>query len=538
MSIQLSANSYMQMLNQSGLLTVSQRRAVEKHLAECGQLTAAAISDWLVQENLVTRWQSEKLLQARYRGFFLGPYRLLNRIARGGMSSIYSARHSVTNEIHALKVLPPARTAKASYLPRFQREAEMTQRLTHPNIVRVFGVYEENDGQNPVHFMAMELLDGRDLFEIVNQSGPLSVASAIEYIRQAAAGLCYAHRHGLVHRDIKPGNLFLTNDGAIRILDLGLAQDFDSEENLTRDFNDRVLGTADYLAPEQAADSHAVDARADLYSLGCTLFFMLTGRPPYTEGTLVQRLVAHQTKSPPPLSDFRNDVPDSLAALLRHMMARNRNDRIEAAAAVEKRLQAIADELASSTGQAAIADVDATPIESLGSSSAASTSSYRTSHRDVETATASSDDSWPDELWQAIAEASAARSVPLSPTTDEQEIAKHEDLRPDRSSDALRNMPVEIEAICEQDFEAYLHAVEEHCHTDHRWKSEPRAAELVRFIRQLRNQPAGRIRANLTLVPGNEARSLQHAETGNRFRLITLILTVLLAAVALAATQL
>jgi serine/threonine-protein kinase len=141
-----------------------------------------------------------------------------------------------------------------------------------------------------------------------------------------------------VHRDIKPGNLFLSDDGTVRILDLGLAQDFDSEENLTRDFNERVLGTADYLAPEQAADSHAADARADLYSLGCSLFFLLTGQAPFTEGTLIQRLLAHQRNAPPPISRFRSDVPDELISILTGMMMKDRNQRISSAAEVADRL--------------------------------------------------------------------------------------------------------------------------------------------------------------------------------------------------------
>jgi serine/threonine protein kinase len=297
MSLQVSANSFQQMLSHSGLLSETQLQQVEQRFpASARTSTPKAVCDWLLQEGAITEWHAEKLLQSKFRGFFLGPYKLLNRVARGGMSTIYSAQHKETGELHALKVLPPARTNTASYLPRLQREAAMTQRLQHPNIVRVFGFYSESDGQDAVHFIAMEFMQGRDLFETVNIDGPLSCRQAADYIRQAADGLEYAHQAGLVHRDIKPGNLFVPEDGILRILDLGLAQDFDSEENLTREFNERVLGTADYLAPEQAADSHTVDRRADLYSLGCSLYFLLTGQPPFTEGTLVQRLVAHQTK--------------------------------------------------------------------------------------------------------------------------------------------------------------------------------------------------------------------------------------------------
>ncbi|MFO0976076.1 MAG: serine/threonine-protein kinase [Planctomycetaceae bacterium] len=337
MSLQLSPSSFLQMLAQSGLLNDDQLRAVRKRFTD-GKTPASDICEWLQKRGILTGWQSEKLLQAKHRGFFLGPYTLLQKIARGGMSSIYAARHRTTGDVHALKVLPPSRTTQASYLPRFKREAAIAQRLQHPNIVRVHGVYEETDGKDPVHFMAMELLTGRDLFEIVSQEGPMSCRRAVALIQQAALGLEYAHQNGLVHRDIKPGNLFLSDDGSLRILDLGLAQDFDSDENLTREHNERVLGTADYLAPEQAADSHTVDARADIYALGCSLYFLLTGRPPFTEGTLIQRLVAHQTKTPDAVTAFRDDVPESLLNILGCMMTKDRDHRISSAAQVTREL--------------------------------------------------------------------------------------------------------------------------------------------------------------------------------------------------------
>ena len=341
-TIQLSSGSFLQMLALSGLLSDEQMTIVRKQFSSTGGVPADVstqeIMIWLLKRKLITPWHAEKLIQGRFRGFFLGEYKLLNRVARGGMSTIYAAEAKQSGEIHALKVLPLSKTGKASYLQRFQREATVTQRLNHPNIVRVFGIFSGTDGQAEVHFMAMELLQGRDLFEIVNADGPMACRKAVEFIRQAALGLEYAHNAGLVHRDIKPGNLFLSNDQTVRILDLGLAQDFDSEENLTRDFNERVLGTADYLAPEQAADSHTVDIRADIYSLGCSLFFLLTGQPPFTEGTLVQRLIAHQTKTPPEVREFRRDVPEELVQILLKMMAKNRSDRTSTAGDVAERL--------------------------------------------------------------------------------------------------------------------------------------------------------------------------------------------------------
>ena len=361
MTIQLSSGSILQMLAASGLLSNEQMTIVRKRFSKVvgnapSDVSAQEITTWLLKRELITPWHAEKLIQGRFRGFVLGDYKLLNRVARGGMSTVYAAKHRKSGEIHALKVLPISTTDKAYSLLRFQREATIMQRLNHPNIVRVFGVFSVTDGQADVHFMAMELLHGRDLFQIVNADGPMPCRKAVELIRQAALGLAYAHNAGLVHRDIKPGNLFLSNDQTVRILDLGLAQDFDSEESLTRDFNERVLGTADYLAPEQAADSHTVDIRADIYSLGCSLFFLLTGQPPFTEGTLVQRLIAHQTKTPPAVTEFRRDVPDELIQILLKMMAKNRNDRTSTAGDVVKRLSSFLRTTASRS------ELDAVPI--------------------------------------------------------------------------------------------------------------------------------------------------------------------------------
>ena len=342
MTIQLPSRSFLQLLAQSGLLDDEQLQEVAGRFSSEGSGAASAAKQeiliWLLKKKLITPWHAEKLVQGRFRGFFLGDYKLLNRVARGGMSTIYAAIHKQSGEIHALKVLPLSKTNQAAFLQRFQREAAVTQRLHHPNIIRVFGIFSGTDGRADVHFMAMELLQGRDLFEIVNADGPMPCRKAAEFIRQAALGLEHAHRAGLVHRDIKPGNLFLSDDQTVRVLDLGLAQDFDSEENLTREFNEKVLGTADYLSPEQAADTHTVDARSDIYSLGCSLYSLLTGQPPFTEGTLVQRLIAHQTKTPPAIVEFRRDVPDELIRILSRMMSKNRNERTSTASDVALQL--------------------------------------------------------------------------------------------------------------------------------------------------------------------------------------------------------
>lgn len=339
-----NAASFLQVLDRSQLLSAAARARASAllrgngHSANRLRQSATLTAERLVADGLLTRWQADKLLQGKSRGFFLGPYRLLYKVARGGMSTIYAGQHAISGQLRALKVLPLSKADKASYLPRFVREAEIAKSLRHPNIVEVFDVHSESDGVSDVHFMAMELLSGRDLAEIVHTDGPLPCREAADYIRQAARGLSYAHGAGMVHRDVKPGNLFLGNDHVIRILDLGLAQQFDTDESLTREYNERVLGTADYLAPEQAVDSHTADSRADLYSLGCTFYFLLTARPPFGEGSLTQRILAHQSRSPIPLKTLRDDVPDEIQTLIEQMMVKARNHRIQTAAEVEERL--------------------------------------------------------------------------------------------------------------------------------------------------------------------------------------------------------
>jgi serine/threonine-protein kinase len=234
----------------------------------------------------------------------------------------------------AIKVLPQKRVNDSSYLGRFHREAQAVASLDHPNIVRAYDVDVDRsiEKNHEIHFLVMEYVDGRSLQEVVQVDGVLDYVRAADYIRQAADGLAHAHRAGMVHRDIKPGNLLVDGNGTVKILDLGLARFFnDDEDSLTVAHDEKVLGTADYLAPEQALDSHTVDARADLYSLGCTMYYLLTGHPPFTSGTLAQRLMAHQTKEPPGIETERHDVPHDLLAIIRRMMAKSVDDRYQTA---------------------------------------------------------------------------------------------------------------------------------------------------------------------------------------------------------------
>ena len=252
------------------------------------------------------------------------------------MSTVYLGEHVLMQRRVALKVLPRNRVADTSYLARFHLEARAAASLDHPNIVRAYDV--DNDGDT--HYLVMEYIEGRDLQQTVKKSGRLDYAAAAEYIRQAAEGLGHAHHHGLIHRDVKPANLLVDQKNVVKVLDLGLARFTDEDRaSLTVQYDENVLGTADYLAPEQAIDSHGVDARADIYGLGCAFYFILTGHPPFPDGTLPQRLMAHQKQAPPSILKERPDAPADLIEICMKMMAKKPADRYQSMNDVAQALQ-------------------------------------------------------------------------------------------------------------------------------------------------------------------------------------------------------
>jgi serine/threonine protein kinase len=281
----------------------------------------------LVRDGLLTHFQAEQLLQGKWRRFSIGKYKVLERIGAGGMGSVYLCEHKLMRRRVALKVLPTAKAEDPSALERFYREARAVAALDHPNIVRAYDI----DQEDKLHFLVMEHVDGSNLQEIIKKSGAMDVLRACHYIRQAALGLQHAHETaGLVHRDIKPGNVLVDRNGIVKILDMGLARFFhDKEDILTQKYDENVLGTADYLAPEQALDSHSVDIRADIYSLGATFYYCLTARTPFAEGTVAQKLIWHQTRQPKPLRSFRPEVPEEIAAIIEKMMAKDVNQRYQ-----------------------------------------------------------------------------------------------------------------------------------------------------------------------------------------------------------------
>ena len=247
----------------------------------------------------------------------VGSYRLLQPLGSGGMSSVFRAAHAQSGLEVAVKILPRNLAKNPTLLQRFQREAASAEALEHPNIVAIYdrGV---DQGRN---YLVLEYVAGGDLHDWVRANGPMPVADAIKVVRSVAEGMRFAGERGLIHRDIKPANLLLTPSGQLKIADLGLALKAESEdERVTREGT--TVGTVDYMAPEQARDSRATSFRSDIYSLGCTFFFLLTGQPPFAGGDIAEKLTRHCSAAPPDPGQFRSDVSKDLSKLIFKMLAK------------------------------------------------------------------------------------------------------------------------------------------------------------------------------------------------------------------------
>jgi serine/threonine protein kinase len=286
----------------------------------------------LARRGWLTAYQAEHLRQGRAKQLLFGPYLLLEPLGKGGMGQVFKARHRVMKRVVALKIIRKGHLPHGQAVQRFQQEIEAAAKLVHPNIVIAHDAGRAGD----YHFLVMEYVEGVGLDALLKQQGRLPVAQACDIIRQAALGLQHAHERGLVHRDIKPGNLIGAN-GVVKILDLGLARvRYDPADRGSKALTQMgaVMGTPDYIAPEQIIDCSRVDGRADIYSLGCTLFQLLTGQAPFAVGNLSQRLDQHLRTEPRPASELRPDLPAQLDAILRKMLAKQPDQRYASAAEV------------------------------------------------------------------------------------------------------------------------------------------------------------------------------------------------------------
>lgn len=289
------------------------------------------VLDRLVRERLLTPFQADRLRAGKYKGFILGDYVILDQLGGGGTGQVFLAEHNVMHRLAAIKVLTVSASADEVSRERFFREARATAVLDHANVIRVHDLRKDGN----VHYLIMEYAGGISLQHLVKRLGPLPWNRAAAYVRQAALGLQHIHDHALIHRDVKPGNLLLTHDGTVKLLDLGLVRMADDHESrLTERVDQMILGTADYLAPEQAVSSSTVDIRADIYGLGASFYFLLAGRPMFPDGRTAQKLMWQQLKEPTPIRQLVPDVPPEVAALLHRMLAKDANARPQTPAEV------------------------------------------------------------------------------------------------------------------------------------------------------------------------------------------------------------
>jgi WD40 repeat protein/serine/threonine protein kinase len=300
---------------------------------------ARALARELMVRGWLSPYQVNHLLQNRGRELILGSYILMERLGEGGMGRVFKARHMHMRRVSAIKIIRKECVANPDAIRRFRREIEAVAHLSHPNVVTAFDADQAGD----THFYVMEYVEGCDLDKLIKQRGPVPIGDACDYIRQAAQGLQHAFERGMVHRDIKPSNLLLTSKGSvIKILDLGLARLHlaDAESTSTLTMEGSIAGTPDFISPEQARNSRQADIRSDLYSLGCTLYFLLTGRVPFPGGNLTEKLLKHQFDEPTPVAQLRPEVPAGVVAVIDRLLAKRPEHRYQTPAELAATLQA------------------------------------------------------------------------------------------------------------------------------------------------------------------------------------------------------
>jgi serine/threonine-protein kinase len=354
-AVRISPEEFVQNLSDSGLFGPEDvRTAVEAVPSATTVPDGRVLAGHLVGLGKLTPYQADAVLQRRFEDLRIGNYEVLARLGQGGMGTVFKARHRRMKRVVALKVLAREAAGHGSFAQRFQREVETLAQLNHPNIVMAFDADESEIGC----FLVMEFVNGRDLASEVQHGGPLSVADAVHCILQAARGLAYAHAQGIIHRDVKPANLLRDAAGLVKVADLGLARlsspgdDPTASSSLT--LAGGIVGTTDFMPPEQALDSTTIDHRADVYSLGCTLYFLLTGRPPYAARSLMALMLAHREAPIPSLCAARPEVPAELDAVFRRMAAKKPEDRDQTMAEVVAALEGVA-------GRAAMPDARPAP---------------------------------------------------------------------------------------------------------------------------------------------------------------------------------
>jgi serine/threonine protein kinase len=330
--MELTAQDVCSLLERSRLLPADEARSLFARWREATPDAGddpAKFAAWLVAHGHVTEYQAALLARGYADGFFLNDYKILDRLGKGRMAGVYKAVHQ-TGQVVAIKVLPPSKAKEPDLLGRFKREARIARRLDHPNVVRTFQL----GAAEGVHYLVMEYLEGETLQEVLARRGPLPPGEAVRLAHQALQGLQHIHERGLVHRDLKPANLMLagpvggatTFAATVKLLDIGLGrvlfeEGAGSDPGLTTE--GVLLGTPDYMSPEQARDPRSADIRSDVYSLGCVLYHMLAGRPPFPDTNLLSQMIRHASEPARPLREFNPAVPDGLQQIVNWTMAKD-----------------------------------------------------------------------------------------------------------------------------------------------------------------------------------------------------------------------
>jgi serine/threonine protein kinase len=338
--MRLSREDFLEQCERLSVVTREKLDFARKAAGGQWPVDADACANVLVDRGLLTRYQADEIGAGRGARLVMGAYDVLDKLGQGGMGVVLRARHRKMNREVALKVLAASQNFEQDAVDRFERETLASAKLQHPHIVTAFDAGEA-DGR---HYLVMELVDGEDLGKRVRNAGPLPVTEAVSYLLQTAQGLEYAHQQKVVHRDIKPSNLMRDLKGNIKILDLGLAriERSESEESLSLTGTGATMGTADFMAPEQARNAKLADSRSDVYSLGATLWFLLTGRTPFDGDSLTAKLLAHQADPIPDLGAAVPEAGNDLCALFQRMLAKKPADRPQSMAEVISVLEVLA----------------------------------------------------------------------------------------------------------------------------------------------------------------------------------------------------
>ena len=336
----IAVSDFLNRLAQSGLISEEELSSLRRAVSPDQQATdAQGFVRTLVEKGKLTEYQAAAICEGKVKNLAFGEYVVLERLGQGGMGVVFKARHKRMDRLVALKMLPASAVGSPDAIERFYREVKAAARLHHPNIVTAYDA-SECEG---VHYLVMEYVDGKDLAAVARQYGTVPIDLAVDWILQAARGLEYAHRQGIIHRDVKLANLLLDRDGTVKILDMGLARMIgvaaDGLDRITSAHE--VMGTYGYMAPEQAENAHNVDHRADIYSLGCSLYRLVTGKAIYQRETPVSMALAHRDAPIPSLSSARADVPPELDAIFQKMVAKSPEDRYPSMTEVVEALEGL-----------------------------------------------------------------------------------------------------------------------------------------------------------------------------------------------------